>query len=308
MQQRPITAKTRRGGSVSQAGGADQERNPCDRHLLARSVTSATMGSGPSKEQVQALAKQPTAYSPPLGPPNPANPVVFFDIQLGQYGDAVPLGRIEMELKFDVVPKTAENFRALCTGEKGRGRSGALLHYKGSAFHRVIPSFMCQGGDFTAGARVRVRGGNGTGGESIYGARFADENFVLKHVGPGVLSSANAVFGQVISGFEVVKAIEACGSRPRGETSHDVVIADCGVVEPKGGGAAPATTASAAPQQPPRPARGGAQRRAAPAPTAAARLRGQRRAALAGRALAPRRTGRSGAPAAAAVGMRMALC
>ncbi|MDJ9043354.1 peptidylprolyl isomerase, partial [Clostridium perfringens] len=107
-----------------------------------------------------------------------ANPRVFFDMSVG----GAPTGRIVMELFADVTPKTAENFRALCTGEKGTGKSGKPLHFKGSSFHRVIPGFMCQGGDFTAG--------NGTGGESIYGAKFADENFHKKHTGPGILSMA----------------------------------------------------------------------------------------------------------------------
>merc|ERR1712146_463027 len=168
-----------------------------------------------------------------------SNPRVFFDMTVG----GKPAGRVVFELFADVVPKTAENFRALCTGEKGTGRSGKPLHYKGSTFHRVIPQFMCRGGDFTRG--------NGTGGESIYGEKFADENFNLKHTGPGVLSMANAgpgtngsqfflctvktdwldgkhvVFGSVTNGMDVVKAIEAVGSQS-GQTSKPVVIADCG--------------------------------------------------------------------------------
>jgi peptidylprolyl isomerase len=167
------------------------------------------------------------------------NPRVFFDITIG----GEPAGRIVMELRADVTPKTAENFRALCTGEKGMGRAGKPLHYKGSAFHRIIPDFMCQGGDFTQG--------NGTGGESIYGMKFEDENFELKHTAPGLLSMANAgpgtngsqfflttvetpwldgkhvVFGSVVEGMDVVRKMEAIGSRS-GRTSEPVVIADCG--------------------------------------------------------------------------------
>ena len=168
--------------------------------------------------------------------------MVFFDMKIG----GTPAGRIEMTLRADVVPRTAENFRALCTGEKGTGRSGKPLHFKNSSFHRVITDFMCQGGDFTRG--------NGTGGESIYGEKFPDENFRLKHTGAGILSMANAgpntngsqfflctvetpwldnkhvVFGSVTAGLDVVKAIEAVGSS-QGRTSKQVVIADCGQLQ-----------------------------------------------------------------------------
>mmetsp|Transcript_2530 Transcript_2530/g.7501 ORF Transcript_2530/g.7501 Transcript_2530/m.7501 type:complete len:192 (-) Transcript_2530:94-669(-) len=191
------------------------------------------MGGKSSKvPTVDASAEQ--SYNLPLGAPNEKNPIVFFDIEVG----GASLGRIEMELKADVAPKTAENFLALATGEKGFG-------FAGSPFHRIIPNFMCQGGDFTRQ--------NGTGGKSIWGAKFADENFTLKHAGPGVLSMANAgpntngsqfflctaktshlngkhvVFGQVTKGYGVVKAMESVGS-DSGATSQRVVVKASGVV------------------------------------------------------------------------------
>ncbi|MFK7827709.1 MAG: peptidylprolyl isomerase [Oligoflexales bacterium] len=161
----------------------------------------------------------------------------FFDIEINDKKE----GKIIMELRNDVTPKTAENFLALCTGEKSTAKK--KLHFKGSRFHRIIPKFMIQGGDFTKG--------NGTGGESIYGTKFKDENFDLKHTEPGILSMANAgpntngsqffittaktewldgrhvVFGKVIKGMDIIKKIEGYGSGS-GKPKAKVVIADSG--------------------------------------------------------------------------------
>uniref|UniRef100_A0A671XM17 Peptidyl-prolyl cis-trans isomerase n=1 Tax=Sparus aurata TaxID=8175 RepID=A0A671XM17_SPAAU len=160
------------------------------------------------------------------------NPTVYFDIA----ADNQPLGRVTFERFYNL---TRHNFRALCTGEHGFG-------YKGSIFHRVIPQFMCQGGDFT--------NHNGTGGKSIYGWKFPDENFKLKHTGSGILSMANAgpntngsqffictsktewldgrhvVFGSVKEGLDVIKKVESFGSQS-GRTSKKITITDCGELD-----------------------------------------------------------------------------
>ncbi|KAF6096305.1 peptidylprolyl isomerase D [Phyllostomus discolor] len=178
--------------------------------------------------------------SPKTKPSNPRNPRVFFDVDIG--GERV--GRIVLELFADIVPKTAENFRALCTGEKGIGpTTGKPLHFKGCPFHRIIKKFMIQGGDFS--------NQNGTGGESIYGEKFEDENFYYKHDREGLLSMANAgsntngsqffitavptphldgkhvVFGQLIKGMGVARIlenVEVKGEKP----AKSCVIAECG--------------------------------------------------------------------------------
>ncbi|XP_075981149.1 peptidylprolyl isomerase cyclophilin-33 [Anticarsia gemmatalis] len=171
----------------------------------------------------------------PAKPTEKRNPQVYFDISVGKQS----LGRVIMMLRADIVPKTAENFRALCTHEKGFG-------YQGSCFHRIIPDFMCQGGDFT--------NHNGTGGKSIYGRKFEDENFTLRHTGPGILSMANSgpnsngsqfflctaktewldnkhvVFGHVISGLDVLKKMEKYGSKG-GSVTSKVTISNCGELQ-----------------------------------------------------------------------------
>ena len=160
-------------------------------------------------------------------------PKCFFDITIG----GKPAGRIVFSLYSDITPKTCENFRCLCTGEKGKG-----LTYKGCGFHRIIPNFMLQGGDFT--------NHNGTGGKSIYGNKFEDENFKMKFDKVGLLAMANAgpntngsqffittvltdwlnghhvVFGEVVEGLDLVKKIESCGSQS-GKPKTQVLIADC---------------------------------------------------------------------------------
>ena len=166
---------------------------------------------------------------------------VYFELAL----DKKPFGKIVFGLSAQT-PETSENFRALCTGEKGKGKTGKKLHYLGSIFHRIIPGFMAQGGDF-----VRK---NGTGGESIYGLKFEDENFDLKHNKPGILTMANSgrdtnnsqfyitfvscpwldgkhvVFGEILEGIELLKVLESHGSET-GKPKAEIMVTGCGEIK-----------------------------------------------------------------------------
>jgi peptidylprolyl isomerase len=232
--------------------------------LSRRDVLALGAALGAAAAGLTVAGEAHAAYKP-FHPTVPTNPKVFLTIAI----DGKNVGQITLELFADAVPRTAENFRALCTGEKGVGKKGKKLHYKGSAFHRIIPAFMCQGGDFTSG--------DGTGGESIYGPSFDDESFTGKagrHFGPGTLSMANAgphtnasqfflctsatphlngrhvVFGQVLTGYdEVVKPMEAVGSGD-GKPAKKVVIVDCGMV-PAATAGKPAGPPPGAPPGPP---------------------------------------------------------
>lgn len=179
-----------------------------------------------------------------------ANPTVYFDVAVkGGPTGTEDLGRVVFELYNDIAPKTAENFRQLCTGEGGIGKgTGLPLHFKGSPFHRIIKGFMIQGGDFS--------NKNGTGGESIYGAKFEDETFELTHEKPGLLSMANSgpnsngsqffittvptahldgkhvVFGQVLRGYGVVRELENVATEEGDKPTHECYIKDCGELPP----------------------------------------------------------------------------
>ncbi|PAA53591.1 hypothetical protein BOX15_Mlig017811g1 [Macrostomum lignano] len=214
-------------------GGATLQNRPDGEAADGNGGGSAAAAEVSSEKPAEAAAastdSQPAAKRSKTGG---GNPRVYLDISIGGRS----AGRIVAELRKDVVPKTAENFRCLCSHERGFG-------FRGSKFHRIIPGFMCQGGDFTKG--------NGTGGKSIYGEKFQDENFTLRHTGPGVLSMANSgpntngsqfficteatvwldnkhvVFGRVVEGMPVVRKMESMGSKS-GKPSQPVVVEDCG--------------------------------------------------------------------------------
>ena len=223
---------------------------------FARLAVGAAAGGATCMWAAPVEAKE--VYHSPY-PPTATNSRVYFEIEIADKGswfggfDKRDAGRIEFELFDDVVPLTARNFRELCRGTQGQTADGYKLHFRGSSFHRIIPGFMLQGGDFTKG--------DGRGGASIYGARFKDESFAGragKHIAPGLLSMANAgpntngsqffvttaktswldgkhvVFGQVLNGMEVVRDVDKFGTQG-GKPTAAITIKDCGVLaDPSG--------------------------------------------------------------------------
>lgn len=193
-----------------------------------------------NNEMYDPLQEKPTAEYH-----NEANPIAYFDIGVGEEAPQ----RLEIELFESVVPKTVANFKALCTGEKGEASFGKPLHYKGSQFHRLIKEFMIQGGD--------IENANGTGGESIYGNKFEDENFTCSHLDRGFLAMANSgpntngsqfyitfkatewldgkhvVFGKVVKNLELLDTIEALPTGENDLPEQEIVIVDCGILEQK---------------------------------------------------------------------------
>lgn len=234
----------------SSSANSNNSNKPSSSSAILQNLAIFAVAGGLGYGAVTLFNKMPSSLDDDVaigdGPVPPSAPItsrVYFDITMQNK----PLGRIVIGLYGSVTPKTCHNFETLCKGTTSD--DGQQLGYKGSAFHRIIPNFMIQGGDFTHH--------NGTGGISVYGSKFPDENFKLKHTGPGVLSMANSgkntngsqfficttktthldgrhvVFGVVESGWDVVKEIESMGSRS-GTPRASMKISDCGVLEGEG--------------------------------------------------------------------------
>ncbi|CAJ1340852.1 unnamed protein product [Effrenium voratum] len=238
-----VAASTKKDrGSLKKLLEEEAERERFAEEFQAREQEAAAAEAAERREDAARVEAEREAAEAQKGQPNP---VVYLDIEVrgpsygARGGPLEASGRLEIELFADAVPRTAENFRCLCTGEKGRD-----LSFKSSVFHRIIPGFMAQGGDITDG--------DGTGGRSIYGPTFADESFARLHARANLLSMANSgphtnnsqffvlfgqarhldrkhvVFGEIVrEDGQVMKRLQACGS-PSGEVKGTVVIKDCG--------------------------------------------------------------------------------